>query len=44
MNVEDLEIGDVVYAARLITDDGSIPGGVDGDVLAEAAALAGLLP
>ncbi len=36
MNVEDLEIGDVVYAARLIADDGSIPGGVDGDVLAEA--------
>ena len=36
MNVEDLEIGDVVYAARLIADEGSIPGGVDGDVLAEA--------
>ena len=35
MNVEDLDIGDVVYAARLIADDGSIPGGVEGDVLAE---------
>ena len=34
MNVEDLDIGDVVYAARLIADDGSIPGGVEGDVLA----------
>ena len=36
MNVEDLDIGDVVYAARLIADDGSIPGGTKGDVLAEA--------
>ncbi len=38
MNVEDLDIGDVVYAARLIADDGSIPGGVEGDVLAEVGA------
>ena len=36
MNVEDLELGDVVYAARLITDDGSIPDGSEGEVLAEA--------
>ncbi len=36
MNVEDLELGDVVYAARLITDDGSIPDGNEGEVLAEA--------
>jgi len=36
MNVEDLEIGDVVYAANTITDDGSIPDGVEGAILAEA--------
>ncbi|MEI6542538.1 MAG: nitrogen fixation protein NifZ [Methylococcales bacterium] len=36
MNVEDLDIGDVVYAARLIADDGSIPDGNEGEVLAEA--------
>ncbi len=36
MNVEDLELGDVVYAARLIADDGSIPDGNEGEVLAEA--------
>ena len=36
MNVEDLDIGDVVYAANTITDDGSIPDGVEGEVLAEA--------
>jgi len=36
MKVEDLDIGDVVYAAITITDDGSIPGGTEGDVLAEA--------
>jgi nitrogen fixation protein NifZ len=36
MNVEDLELGDVVYAAKPITDDGSIPGGVEGEILAEA--------
>lgn len=35
MNVEDLELGDVVYAARLIVDDGSIPDGTEGEVLAE---------
>jgi nitrogen fixation protein NifZ len=36
MKVEDLEIGDVVYAARTITDDGSIPDGVEDELLAEA--------
>lgn len=36
MKVEDLDIGDVVYAAITITDDGSIPDGTEGDVLAEA--------
>lgn len=36
MRVEDLDIGDVVYAAKTITDDGSIPGGVEGEVLATA--------
>jgi len=36
MNVEDLDIGDVVYAANTITDDGSIPGGIEGAILAEA--------
>jgi nitrogen fixation protein NifZ len=36
MNVEDLDIGDVVYAAKTLTDDGSIPGGAEGALLAEA--------
>ena len=36
MRVEDLDIGDIVYAAITITDDGSIPGGNEGDILAEA--------
>jgi nitrogen fixation protein NifZ len=35
MNVEDLDIGDVVYAAHMIIDDGSIPNGVEGEILAE---------
>jgi nitrogen fixation protein NifZ len=38
MNVEDLDIGDVVYAAKTIKDDGSIPNGVEGEILAEAGA------
>ncbi|NOS89131.1 MAG: nitrogen fixation protein NifZ [Methylococcaceae bacterium] len=38
MNVEDLDIGDVVYAAKTIVDDGSIPNGEEGDILAEAGA------
>jgi hypothetical protein len=28
MRVEDLDIGDIVYAAATITDDGSIPVGL----------------
>ncbi len=36
MNVEDLDIGDVIYAANTIIDDGSIPDGVEGEILAEA--------
>ncbi|MDD2722879.1 MAG: nitrogen fixation protein NifZ [Methylovulum sp.] len=36
MRVEDLDIGDIVYAAATITDDGSIPGGNEGEVLADA--------
>ncbi len=36
MNVEDLDIGDVVYAAITIADDGSIPDGIEGEILAEA--------
>ena len=35
MNVEDLDIGDVVYAANTITADGTIPDGIEGDILAE---------
>jgi nitrogen fixation protein NifZ len=38
MKVEDLDIGDVVYAAKTITDDGSIPNGSEGEILAEAGA------
>lgn len=36
MRVEDLDIGDIVYAAVTITDDGSMPDGSEGEVLAEA--------
>ena len=36
MTVEDLDIGDVVYAANTIIDDGSIPDGAEGEILAEA--------
>jgi len=35
MRVEDLDIGDIVYAAVTITDDGSMPDGSEGEVLAE---------
>ena len=38
MNVEKLDVGDVVYAARDIIDDGSMPDNQFGDVLAEAGA------
>lgn len=34
MNVEDLDLGDVVYAAHAILDDGSMPEAQEGDVLA----------
>jgi nitrogen fixation protein NifZ len=36
MKIEDLDIGDVVYAKQTIIDDGSMPNGVAGDILAEA--------
>ena len=38
MKVTDLEIGDMVYAAHSIIDDGSIPEGNEGEVLAPAGA------
>jgi nitrogen fixation protein NifZ len=34
MNVEDLDLGDVVYAAHDIIDDGSMPEGEEGRLLA----------
>lgn len=34
MNIEELEIGDVVYAANDIIDDGSMPDGNEGEILA----------
>jgi nitrogen fixation protein NifZ len=36
MKIEDLDVGDVVYAKNTIIDDGSIPDGNEGDILAEA--------
>ncbi len=36
MKIEDLEIGDVVYAAIDIRDDGSMPEGEEGMLLASA--------
>ncbi|ASF46058.1 nitrogen fixation protein NifZ [Methylovulum psychrotolerans] len=36
MRVEDLDIGDIVYAATTIIDDGSMPEGMEGEILAEA--------
>ncbi len=38
MNVEDLDLGDVVYAAHNIIDDGSMPEGEEGLLLAVAGA------
>ncbi len=38
MKIEDLEIGDVVYAAHNIVDDGSMPDNEQGDILAESGA------
>ena len=35
MNVEDLDLGDVVYAAHTIIDDGSMPESEEGEILAE---------
>jgi nitrogen fixation protein NifZ len=31
MKIEDLELGDVVYAAKTIIDDGSMPYGIEGE-------------
>ena len=36
MNVEDLDLGDVVYAAHPIIDDGSMPDSEEGRLLAES--------
>ena len=38
MNIEDLDLGDVVYAAHAIIDDGSMPEGEEGELLAEEGA------
>jgi nitrogen fixation protein NifZ len=38
MNVEDLDLGDVVFAAHDIIDDGTMPEGLEGMLLAEAGA------
>jgi nitrogen fixation protein NifZ len=38
MKVEDLDLGDVVYAARSIVDDGSMPESQEGEVLATEGA------
>ncbi|MDX8128250.1 nitrogen fixation protein NifZ [Methylomonas sp. OY6] len=38
MNVEDLDLGDVVYAAHTIIDDGSMPDSEEGEVLAQEGA------
>lgn len=36
LSVEDLDLGDVVYAARTIVNDGSMPESEEGEILAEA--------
>lgn len=38
MNIEDLDLGDVVYAAHQIVDDGTMPDSEEGAVLAEEGA------
>ena len=38
MNIEDLDLGDVVYAAHTIVDDGSMPESSEGEALADAGA------
>lgn len=35
LSVEELDLGDVVYAARTIINDGSMPDSEEGDILAE---------
>ena len=36
MRIEDLDLGDVVYAAHNIVNDGSMPDSVPGEILAQA--------
>jgi nitrogen fixation protein NifZ len=38
MDIENLDLGDVVYAARPIIDDGSMPDGEEGILLAPSGA------
>lgn len=38
MNIEDLDLGDVVYAAHPIIDDGSMPDSEEGKLLAQEGA------
>ncbi len=38
MKVTDLQVGDRVYAAHTITNDGSMPEGEEGEILARAGA------
>jgi len=38
MKVDDLDLGDVVFAAHAIINDGSMPDSEEGDILAEAGA------
>ncbi|MBK8816352.1 MAG: nitrogen fixation protein NifZ [Methylococcaceae bacterium] len=38
MRIEDLDLGDVVYAAHPIVNDGSMPDSTEGEILAEAGA------
>ena len=38
MKVEELDLGDVVYAAHAIIDDGSMPDSEENAILAEAGA------
>ncbi len=38
MKIEDLEVGDVVYAAHNIVDDGTMPDNQLGDILAKSGA------
>jgi nitrogen fixation protein NifZ len=35
MNIEDLDLGDVVYAANNIVNDGSMPGSEENEILAQ---------